>query len=58
VSFSVLERYLEELNSRYGQIFKDFDADIDNKDVLLEKIKHELKNLESSKDNIVCIFLA
>ncbi|CAL4972876.1 unnamed protein product [Urochloa decumbens] len=53
VSFSVLERYLEELNSRYGQIFKDFDADIDSKDVLLEKIKQELKNLESSKDSIV-----
>ncbi|RLN04421.1 uncharacterized protein SLP1-like [Panicum miliaceum] len=52
VSFSVLERYLEELNSRYGQIFKDIDADIDNKDALLEKIKQELKNLESSKDNI------
>ncbi|CAO1946760.1 unnamed protein product [Urochloa humidicola] len=52
VSFSVLERYLEELNSRYGQIFKDFDADIDSKDVLLEKIKQELKHLESSKDNI------
>lgn len=57
VSFSVLERYLVELNSRYGQIFKDFDADIDSKDVLLEKIKLELKNLESSKDSIVCIFL-
>ncbi|KAG2602304.1 SUN domain-containing protein 4-like isoform X2 [Panicum virgatum] len=52
VSFSVLERYLEELNSRYGQIFKDIDADIDNKDALLEKVKQELKNLESSKDSI------
>ncbi|XP_062227442.1 SUN domain-containing protein 4-like [Phragmites australis] len=52
VSFSVLERYLEELNSRYGQIFKDFDADIDSKDVLLEKIKLELKHLESSKDSL------
>ncbi|XP_006645103.1 SUN domain-containing protein 4 [Oryza brachyantha] len=52
VSFSVLERYLEELNSRYGQIFKDFDADIDTKDALLEKMKLELKTLESSKDDI------
>ncbi|KAL5222827.1 hypothetical protein ABZP36_027540 [Zizania latifolia] len=51
VSFSVLEMYLEELNSRYGQIFKDFDADIDTKDALLEKIKLELKHLESSKDS-------
>ncbi|TVU36315.1 hypothetical protein EJB05_18246, partial [Eragrostis curvula] len=53
VSFSVMERYLEELNSRYGQIFKDFDADIDSKDTLLEKIKSELKHLESSKDILV-----
>ncbi|KAG8044134.1 hypothetical protein GUJ93_ZPchr0044g38091 [Zizania palustris] len=51
VSFSVLEKYLEELNSRYGQIFLDFDADIDTKDALLEKIKLELKHLESSKDS-------
>ncbi|CAM0883876.1 unnamed protein product [Alopecurus aequalis] len=51
VSFSVLERYLEELNSRYGQIFKDFDADMDGKDALLEKIKLELKQLQSSKDD-------
>ena len=58
VSFSVLERYLEELNSRYGQIFKDIDADIDSKDALLEKVKQEMKNLESSKDSIVCIFLS
>jgi hypothetical protein len=56
VSFSVLERYLEELNSRYGQIFKDFDADIDNKDALLEKIRLELKHLESSKDRLVSDF--
>uniref|UniRef100_A0A804QZT8 SUN domain-containing protein n=1 Tax=Zea mays TaxID=4577 RepID=A0A804QZT8_MAIZE len=53
VSFSVLERYLVELNNRYGQIFKDFDSDIDSKDALLEKIKTELKNLESSKDSIM-----
>jgi hypothetical protein len=56
VSFSVMERYLEELNSRYRQIFKDFDADIDNKDALLEKIKLELKHLESSKDSLVSDF--
>lgn len=51
VSFSVLERYLEELNSRYGQIFKDFDSDIDSKDALLQKIKLELKELQSSKND-------
>ncbi|XP_051227629.1 SUN domain-containing protein 4 [Lolium perenne] len=52
VSFSVLERYLEEVNSRYGQIFKDFDADIDSKDALLQKIKLELKELQNSKNHL------
>ncbi|XP_047054617.1 SUN domain-containing protein 4 [Lolium rigidum] len=52
VSFSVLERYLEEVNGRYGQIFKDFDADIDSKDALLQKIKLELKELQNSKNHL------
>ncbi|KAG1328203.1 SUN domain-containing protein 4 [Cocos nucifera] len=50
VNFSVLERYLEELNSRYGHIFKDFDDDIAAKDLLLEKIKLEMKNLQNTND--------
>nr|XP_029118241.1 SUN domain-containing protein 4 isoform X2 [Elaeis guineensis] len=50
VNFSVLERYLEELNSRYGHIFKDFDDDITAKDLLLEKIKLEMKNLQKTND--------
>ncbi|WOL03616.1 hypothetical protein Cni_G12336 [Canna indica] len=50
LNFSVLERYLEELNSRYGHIFKDFDDDMSNKDLLLEKIRLEIKNLQNSKD--------
>nr|XP_029116420.1 SUN domain-containing protein 3 isoform X2 [Elaeis guineensis] len=51
MNFSVLEQYLEELNSRYGHIFKDFDDDITEKDRLLEKIKLQIKNLQSSKDD-------
>ncbi|RRT47730.1 hypothetical protein B296_00052303, partial [Ensete ventricosum] len=54
LNFSVLERYLEELNSRYGRIFKDFDDDITNKDLLLEKIRFEIKNLQNSKEVFVC----
>nr|CAD1818151.1 unnamed protein product [Ananas comosus var. bracteatus] len=46
-----LEGYREIQFLRYGQIFKDFDDDIDNKDLLLEKIKLELKNLQTSKEN-------
>lgn len=57
LNFSVLERYLEELNSRYGSIFKDFDDDIAAKDLLLEKLKSEIKNLADSKETLVREFL-
>ncbi|XP_058097571.1 SUN domain-containing protein 4 isoform X2 [Magnolia sinica] len=50
LNFSVLERYLEELNSRYGSIFKEFDDEIAEKDLLLEKLKLEIKNLADSKE--------
>ncbi|XP_072966134.1 SUN domain-containing protein 4 isoform X1 [Typha angustifolia] len=50
LNFAVLERYLEELNIRYGQIFQDFDGDIANKDILLKKIQQEIENLQISKD--------
>ncbi|XP_008806998.1 SUN domain-containing protein 4 [Phoenix dactylifera] len=53
VNFSVLERYLEELNSRYGHIFKDFDDDITAKDLLLKKIKLEIKNLQNTNNVFV-----
>lgn len=52
LNFSVLERYLEELNSRYGNIFKEFDDDIATKDLLLEKLKSEIKNLADSKETL------
>ncbi|MQL76280.1 hypothetical protein Taro_008669 [Colocasia esculenta] len=52
VNFSVLERYLEELNSRYGQILKDFDKGISDTDLLLEHMREEIKNLQSSKDDL------
>ncbi|XP_068652428.1 SUN domain-containing protein 4-like isoform X2 [Aristolochia californica] len=49
LNFSVLERYLEELNSRYGDIFKDFDDEIANKDLLLEQLRLQIKSLTDSK---------
>ncbi|KAJ8627896.1 hypothetical protein MRB53_021203 [Persea americana] len=52
LNFSVLERYLEELNSRYGNIFKEFDDDIATKDLLLEKLKSDIKNLADSKETL------
>jgi Sad1 / UNC-like C-terminal len=53
LNFSVLERYLEELNSQYGQIFKDFDADMANFDLLLDKLKAEIKGLQVSSETLV-----
>ncbi|KAJ6805288.1 uncharacterized protein M6B38_179130 [Iris pallida] len=50
MNFSVLERYLEELNGRYAHIFKDFDADMANKDILLDKIKSQIKDLQYSNE--------
>ncbi|KAF8412005.1 hypothetical protein HHK36_004564 [Tetracentron sinense] len=52
LSLSVLERYMEELNSRYGGIFKEFDNEIVEKDLLLEKIRSDIKNLVDSKEVI------
>ncbi|XP_007019942.2 PREDICTED: uncharacterized protein SLP1 isoform X1 [Theobroma cacao] len=49
LNLSVLERYLEELNSKYGNIFKEFDKDIGEKDKLLEKIKSDIKDLLDSQ---------
>lgn len=54
LNLSVLERYLEELNSKYGNIFKEFDEDIEEKDKLLEKIKSNVKDLFDNQKIIVC----
>lgn len=48
VNLSVLERYLEELTSKYGNIFKEIDKDLGDKDVLLEKIRTDISNLLES----------
>lgn len=54
LNLSVLERYLEELNSRYGSIFKEFDEDMGEKDKLLEKIRSDIKNLLDNQEIVVC----
>ncbi|PON95161.1 Galactose-binding domain-like [Trema orientale] len=48
VNLSVLERYLEELTSKYGNIFKEIDKDMGEKDVMLEKIRTDVRNLLES----------
>ncbi|XP_020589117.1 uncharacterized protein LOC110030647 [Phalaenopsis equestris] len=50
VNFSILERYMEELNSRYGHMFKELDDDMAAKDSLLEKMRLEIDNLQKNGD--------
>ncbi|KAH7519747.1 hypothetical protein FEM48_Zijuj08G0070000 [Ziziphus jujuba var. spinosa] len=52
INLSVLERYLEELTSRYGNIFQEIDKDIGDKDRLLEKIRADIHNLLESQRSI------
>ena len=41
LSLSIFERYREEVNSKYGNIFKEIDKDLGEKDVLFEKIRSD-----------------
>ncbi|KAG8633519.1 SUN domain-containing protein 4 isoform X2 [Manihot esculenta] len=52
LSLSVLERYSEEVNYRYGNIFKEFDKDLGEKDSVLEKITSDIKNIFDSQEII------
>ncbi|KAL5776099.1 hypothetical protein ACOSP7_009025 [Xanthoceras sorbifolium] len=52
INLSVLERYLEELSSRYGNIYKEFDKDIEEKDILIEKIRSDIKYLLNSQESV------
>ncbi|KAL5753483.1 hypothetical protein ACOSP7_021703 [Xanthoceras sorbifolium] len=52
LNLSVLERYLEELNSRYGNIVTDFEKEIAEKDALLKEMRSDLKNLGDRKEVI------
>ncbi|CAB4319375.1 unnamed protein product [Prunus armeniaca] len=51
-SLSVLERYLEESNSRYGSIFREFDKDLGEKDLDVQKIREDIRNLLESQEII------
>lgn len=52
LNLSVLERYLEELNSKYSKILKEFDEDIGEKDRILEKIRADINDLLNSRDTL------
>ncbi|KAK4764273.1 hypothetical protein SAY87_013711 [Trapa incisa] len=49
----ILEQYLEELNSRYGNLFKELDEEIVQKTVLLENMRWDVLNLLGSKETTV-----
>lgn len=53
LNLSVLERYLEELNSKYSNIFKEFDKEMGEKNILLEKVRSEIRSLQESKAAMV-----
>nr|GMD21607.1 SUN domain-containing protein 4-like isoform X1 [Ipomoea batatas] len=52
INLSFLERYLEELNSRYGKAFKEIDKDLEEGNFLMDKILLEMRGLLESKETI------
>ncbi|KAK4482072.1 hypothetical protein RD792_011579 [Penstemon davidsonii] len=54
LNLAVLELYLEELNSRYGDIFKEFDKEVGDKSSLLKKIMEDIRSFSDSKRDMVC----
>ncbi|KAK6116718.1 hypothetical protein DH2020_049538 [Rehmannia glutinosa] len=53
LNLAILERYLEELNSRYGGIFKEFDKEVGDNGVLLEKIMSDVRRFSESKEDMI-----
>ncbi|KAG5047740.1 hypothetical protein JHK86_017146 [Glycine max] len=53
LNLSVLEQYMEDLNSRYINIFKEYSKDMGEKDLLLEKIKEEISRFLERQDVMV-----
>ncbi|KAL2335819.1 hypothetical protein Fmac_010265 [Flemingia macrophylla] len=50
LNLSVLEQYMEELNSRYVNIFKKYSKDMGEKDLFIEKIKEEIRSFLERQD--------
>lgn len=57
LNLSVLERYLEELTSKYGKIFKEIDRDIGEADKVVEKIRTDVQNLLESQRIMVYTYV-
>lgn len=56
-NLSVLERYLEELHSRYKDIFKDIDKEMAEKDALFDKLRSDIASLSDGQNLRVCVSL-
>uniref|UniRef100_A0A0D6R3J4 SUN domain-containing protein n=1 Tax=Araucaria cunninghamii TaxID=56994 RepID=A0A0D6R3J4_ARACU len=52
LNLSVLEKYLEELNSRYSDLFSDFDKELADNAQLLQQIRAELNDLLRHKKTV------
>ncbi|KAL8214181.1 hypothetical protein R6Q57_003630 [Mikania cordata] len=50
VNLSLLERYLDELNSKYGYIFQEIDSEIGERDVIMEEAKRDLRSFHESSE--------
>ncbi|XP_051129873.1 SUN domain-containing protein 4-like isoform X2 [Andrographis paniculata] len=50
MNLAIVEQYLEELNSRYGDMFKEFEKDVGDKGALLEKIASDIRSLSESRE--------
>ena len=54
LNLSVLERYLEELTIRYGDLFTDLEKELDENTLYLRQIREELNHLQKHKKMMVC----
>ncbi|KAJ0241122.1 SUN domain-containing protein 4 [Hirschfeldia incana] len=52
LSLSVLESYLEEMNSRYGKIFKEIDQEASKREEEVEKMRLEVDRMKESEEKI------
>ncbi|XP_031385727.1 SUN domain-containing protein 4-like [Punica granatum] len=53
VNLSILERYLQELNTRYGDLFKELDEEVAQTAMLLEKMRLDVMSLIENKEETV-----
>ncbi|KEH32799.1 galactose-binding protein [Medicago truncatula] len=53
LNLSVLEQYLEDLNSRYVNIFKEYSKDIGDKDIVLQMIKEDIRSFIDRQNNMM-----